>query len=235
MILKRVKETGASLGKKRIASLEDILRRLEEWAAQHVGQGQEAFQQTAADDMSRLVARNFTLVIWEPQPGATLFNLGCEIANDQPRPVVVPRLDARVVTPSGEELSFGWTVFYNVRSSGGATDATAVMTKTGDAGEIRLQSGETLSLGIQFQGPTLGPEHFWPPGEYRIELEGRIKREADQELKMLKTCFSVAISKYEKSRIDYWINASERQWDALNDPDRAVGIPLKISDQAAWS
>ena len=163
MILKRVKETGSSLGKKRISSLEDILRRLEEWAAQHVGQGQEAFQQTAADDMSRLVARNFTLVIWEPQPGATLFNLGCEIANDQPRPVVVPRLDARVVTPSGEELSFGWTVFYNVRSSRGATDATAVMTKTGDAGEIRLQSGETLSLGIQFQGPTLGPQHFWPP------------------------------------------------------------------------
>ena len=230
MILKSIKETGAApsaLGSKRIARLEEIFQQLEKGS----GERRESFPQTAAHNMSRMVARNFTLVVWEPQPGATLFNLDCEIDNDRPNPVVVPRLDARVVTPSGKELNFGWTVFYKVSASGYNTDATAIMTQTGDAGEIRLQSGESMSLGIQFQGPTLGSEHFWPPGEYRIELEGRIKGEAGQELKILKTSFSVAISKYDKSRIDYWVNASEKQWDALNDPDRAVGISLPIRDQ----
>ena len=232
--LEKVKETGKGqpgLGAKHIGRLEDILRRLGEGAKQHSGHQPGKIQPSAGGGMSRLVARNFTLVIWEPHPGAILFNLDCEIVNESSSPMIVQRMDARATTPSGENLNFRWNIFYNVRPPQSAADAMTVMTKTGDVREIELQSGEAWSLGIQFQGPEVGPNQFWPAGEYRFELEGSLKGEPGQEQKALKTFFTVSISEYEKDRIDYWVKATEEQWDALNDPDRAVGIPLKIRDQ----
>jgi hypothetical protein len=74
----------------------------------------------------------------------------------------------------------------------------------------------------------LESEQLWTPGEYKFELYGRTKKGSGDEQFDSKTSFTAKIDDYEADQVKYWLRAMKTEWDHLNDPDRAVAIPVEI-------
>jgi hypothetical protein len=150
---------------------------------------------------------------------------GRDIVHQVSASVTVQKLEAEVTTPQGLNQRFKWNVFYDFRPSN--QPEGGLMTKVSDAGEIEIEAG-CSSLGIQFLGPALESDQLWEPGVYKFELDGWINKRSGDDRFDTKTSFAVEIGDYEAGQVKYWSRASKSVWDQLNDPDRAVAIPVGI-------
>jgi tetratricopeptide (TPR) repeat protein len=231
--LERLKQTGKGapgLGTQHIARLEGVLRELEKNAAPPTAQRIEETHQTADDVAIRIIPRFLSLVIAESDPYIAVFNINCDIVNESSARASVRKLEAALITPEGLQLRFAWNVFYDFRPSNLLESSR--MTKTSDAHEIEVEAGASRSLGIQFLGPALEPHHLWTPGEYEFELYGWVNRQPGHDRFDLKTKFKAEIHDSETIQVKYWSGATSSQWDQLQDPDRAVGIPVRIDEHS---
>lgn len=231
--LEKLKQTGKGapgLGVQHIARLEGVLRELEKNPAQRQAQGVEGGQRTAGDATIRLMPRFLTLVIAESDPYLATFNLDCDIVNGGSDRASVRKLEAALTTPEDLQLPFAWNVFYDFRPRD--LPEGNRMTTTSDAHEVEVEAGASRPLGIQFVGPALEPRHLWVPGEYEFELYGSVGGYSGQDRLELETKFKAEIGDYESSQVKYWSSATSWLWDRLQDPDRAVGVPIRIDERS---
>jgi tetratricopeptide (TPR) repeat protein len=177
------------------------------------------------DGVVRVVPQFLALVIAESDPGLAMFNLNCDIVHQVSPRVTIRRLDVELTTPEGRKQRCKWNVFYDFRPS--MWPESRVMTKVCDAHEMEIEAGSS-SLGIQFLGPVVEPEQLWAPGEYKFELYGWMSKASGGDQFETKASFAFDINAYEAAQVKYWSRATKTEWDRLNDPDRAIGIPVGI-------
>jgi tetratricopeptide (TPR) repeat protein len=231
--LNKLKQTGEGapgLGIQHIARLERILRELEKGRVQPPAQEREKIPQPAGDVIVQVLPEFLSLVIGESDPRVAVFNLNCNIVNKGSARVSVRELEAELTTPESLQLRFRWNVFYDFHPS--HLPENRMMTKTAVAHEFEIEAGESTSLGIQFLGPAVEPQHLWVPGEYKFELSGWVIRQPEHDHFDVKTRFSAEIGIFETNQVRYWSGATKTEWDQLNDPDRAVGIPVRIDESS---
>lgn len=235
--LERLKQKGQGtpgLGSQHIADLEHILRGLEKGQAQPPAEGGEEIQRTADAAIFRVLPEFLSLVIGESDPYVAVFNLNCEIINESSAHVSIRKLEVELTTPESLPLQFMWNVFYDCHLS--HLPESKMMTKASDAHDIEIEAGESTSLGIQFLGAAVEPQHFWVPGEYKFELSGWVVRQPGHDHFNIKTRFRVDIGILETNQVKYWSSAPKTEWDQLNDPDRAIAIPIRIDESSmVWS
>ncbi len=184
-------------------------------------------QRQASDVALRVVPRMLSVVVHESEPYIAILNLNCELTNDGAAQVTVQQLEAELTTPGNRRLRLVWNVFYDFQPSG---QAGGRMTKTTDAGPIEIAASERRSLGVQFLGGAVQPRQFWPPGVYTLELTGLVTGQPGSEPASVQQRFTVTVGIAESNLVRYWSRATEAQWRQLRDPDRAVGIPVRIED-----
>lgn len=131
-------------------------------------------------------------------------------------------LEAHVTPPSSLNMQFVWNVFYDYSPDG------KLMRKTANAKMLELYAEGSKSIGVQFIGLRLDSRLLWPEGTYEFNLLGWVSREPRDRNSDLKTRFRVKVSGRECDFLSYWAGASNSEWNSLNDPDRAVAIPLTI-------
>jgi tetratricopeptide (TPR) repeat protein len=188
-------------------------------------QGREETRRTSGDIAVRVAPQFLALVVGESKPRTAMFNLNCGIVNEGLAGVYIQRLEAEVTTPDGLKLRFLWNVFYRYDPSNLPENKT--MARTSDAHDIAVEAMESKSLGIQFLGPMLEPQSIWMPGRYKFELYGWANRQPEHEQFNVETSFHVEIGGVEANQVRYWSGATKMQWDKLNDPDRAIAIPIR--------
>ena len=145
-MLKQTGEEAPGLGAGHIAQLEHILRGLEKGQAQPSAEGREEIQRRASDVTFRVLPQFLTLVIGESDPSVAVFNLNCEIINESSTRVSVRKLGVELTTPESLQLRFTWNVFYDFHPSN--LPESKMMTKTSGAHEIKIEAGESTSLGV---------------------------------------------------------------------------------------
>jgi len=217
--LKATGEGRPGLGSQHIAQLEDALRWAEiEQAKQQGGDGEEP------ERLVRITPAWLAAVIAEADVRATAFNLNLDLINERATVVSVLRLEGTVTTPNRDQVKFVWKVFYAWQSS----SQQEVMRANGDAREIEIGHGSGVSLGIQFVGPEMPPLQLWTTGQYEFELSALTSEPSGQTELTFVTRFRAVMDSYEGDQVKHWSSAPKGDWDRLNDPGRAVGIPLRI-------
>jgi hypothetical protein len=217
----KARETGAGrpgLGADKFEALEHLFRGWQQQVAQEP-------HREVSDGTFRLVPQFLVLVVAEANPQGPIFNLNCDIVHQVSASVTLRRLEAEVTTPSGRKLRFKWNVFYDFRPCDSPWNKK--MTALGVAHEIEVAAGSS-SLGVQFVGPDGEPSQLWLRGWYKVDLYGQTNKESSDDEFDTKTSFAVAIDDYEAGQVKYWSRATKAEWDRLNDPDRAIGIPVRI-------
>ena len=224
--LTQLKSTGEGLpglGSQHIAQLEEALRWAESEQAKR--QGRDG---PKAEPLVRIAPAWLAAVIAEADVRATAFNLNVDLFNESSTSVSFRRLEGTVTTPNRDQVKFVWKVFYAWQSS----SQQEMMRATGDAHEIEIGPGSGVSLGIQFVGPEMSPLQLWTTGEYEFELGALIYEPSAQTELTFETSFRAVMDSYEDSQVKHWSGAQKGDWDRLNDPDRAVGIPLRIDESS---
>lgn len=213
----KARETGAGqpgLGDDKFEALESLFGGWREHLAHNR-------HREIADGIVRVVPQFLWLIIGESDSGLATFNLNCDIVHHFSPRVTIRKLDAELTTPKGRKQRFKWNIFYDIPPSG------TQMVKVSDAHEIEIEAGSKF-LGIQFVGPVMAPKQLWAPREYKIELFGWMSRESGDDQFETKTSFAFDINDDEADQVKYWIRAKKKEWDQLNDPDRAYGIQVEI-------
>jgi tetratricopeptide (TPR) repeat protein len=228
--VKRRGEGVPGLGKQKVARLEHILRGLEDGHAARPVPPSGQTRVSSSNEGPAISPTFLTIVVAEQQPDTVILNLNCRITNPRPTSLRLRRLDAQITAPGGARLDLAWTVFYDFDPS--KLPLGGRMTKTCDACEIEIASGESLSLGIQFASPVTESVHLWIPGDYACDLRGWANVEPEQSAPSLRTTFKVTMGAGDVHQIQSWQQATKQQWDRLNDPDRAIGIPVRIGGVA---
>jgi tetratricopeptide (TPR) repeat protein len=228
-----VKQRGQSapgLGAQHIDRLERILRGLED--SHRPGPALQSERTPAPSSTAGLtITPTFlTVVVAEQQRGAAILNLNCRIANPEAASRRLRRLEASISLPDGGHCDLPWTVFYDFDPSKLALGGR--MTKTCDARDIEIAANESLSLGVQFARPVPRAERLWAPGVYTCELRGWVDVDPEQSAPSTRTMFKMTVAKGDMQQIQSWRQATKAQWDRLNDPDRAVGFPVRIGGVA---
>jgi hypothetical protein len=73
----------------------------------------------------------------------------------------------------------------------------------------------------------------WSHGRHGCEFRGWLQEPINAERPDLVTPCEIVVSAEAARNLTYWSAAGAAQWDALNDPDNAVGIPVAISRQSS--
>ena len=166
-----------------------------------------------------------TIVVAEQQPDAAILNLNCRIVNRERASRRLRRLDMRVIAPYETTYDLPWTVFYDFDPAKLAVGGR--MTERCAAREVEIGDGESLSLGVQFAGPVADSRHLWAPATYTCELRGLAD---DEEAPSTLSTFKMMITTSDADHIKCCRRATKAQWDQLNDPDRAFGIPVRLKE-----
>ncbi|MET0163866.1 MAG: hypothetical protein ABW318_02530, partial [Vicinamibacterales bacterium] len=98
--------------------------------------------------------------------------------------------------------------------------------KVADAHPLAFAPKSDQVVGIQFVGPPSIVHYQWSEGLYTCELTGQLADGRPDDV--LARCEILVTAENAKDLI-YWGRAGAAQWEALNDPDNAVGIPVRIS------
>jgi tetratricopeptide (TPR) repeat protein len=215
------------LGAQHIDRLERILRGLEDSHRPRPALQPERTPAPSSTAVLTITPTLLTVVVAEQQLDAAILNLNCRIANPEAASRRLRRLEASISLPDGGRYDLPWTVFYDFDASKLALGGR--MTKTCDARDIEIAANESLLLGVQFAGPVPQPERLWAPGVYSCELRGWVDVEPEQSAPSTRTMFNMTVAKSDMHQIQSWRQATKAQWDRLNDPDRAVGFPVRIS------
>ena len=223
--VKRCEAAATRIGGQQVARLERILAQLEGPQKARTAPSRAATLPTSSAGLA-VTPTLLTIAVAERQLDAAIINLNCRIDNPGAASWRLQRLEAQVTAPDGTTLDLPWTVFYDFDAA--KLFAGARMTKTCDAREINVAGGETLSLGIQFASSVAFPERLWTPGDYACTLRGWTKAEAEVGFPAILTRFKMTIGASDTDQIHGWRRAAEAQWEQLNDPDHAIGIPVRI-------
>jgi hypothetical protein len=187
------------------------------------GHPEQILSRRPGDPIVNIYPDNFlNIVVGKMHIGMPIFNLDCHLVNKSAQPARVRWLEAHVTPPSSLNMQFVWNVFYNSSPDG------SLMTKTAEARPLELGARDSKSIGVQFIGVRLDSRLLWPEGTYEFNLLGWVSREPRDRDIDLKTVFRVKVSGRECDFLRYWAAASDSEWNSLNDPDRAVAIPLTI-------
>lgn len=152
-------------------------------------------------------------------------NLMCNLVNSSTKLGTVHRLEAHVTGPSGTRNHFVWKLFFKYAPGG------QIVRKEIDPHPIAIPGRDSKFVLIQFEGDEAIRDR-WVAGSYEFEMIGWVNRKHRGESVNLRTVFHINISKNEARWLNHWETASEETWRQLNDPDNAVGVPIKISE---WS
>ncbi|MGH2751489.1 MAG: tetratricopeptide repeat protein [Actinomycetota bacterium] len=217
--LRTTGEGSPGLGRQHIARLEEALH----WVEIEQAKRQE-LDESKHEPLVRLAPERLAAVIAEADVRATAFNLNVDVVNERSKSVSVRRLEATVKTPNRDQVRFTWNVFYDSQSS----SQREVMRGTGDPREIEIGPGSKVSLGIQFAGPEMDPLQLWTTGDYGFELGASVFESSAEAELSFGARFRATMGTYEGDQVKHWTSAQAGDWDRLDDPDRAVGIPLLI-------
>jgi hypothetical protein len=156
------------------------------------------------------------IVLQKDQRTGPVFNLRCRVLNEGVMPATMQRFDIRLTDPHGSTFGLKWNLFY---------EGDLVHLKVADAYPLALPPKSDQLIGIQFVGPPSIVHYEWSEGLYNCELMGQLAdgRPAD----VLARCEIMVTAENVKDLI-YWGRAGAAQWEALNDPNDAVGIPVRI-------
>lgn len=149
-----------------------------------------------------------------------VFNLDCVLINRGTEPETIQSIQGRITDPNKTSYRLDWNLFYSMGQ---------VMQKTGDARPVQLDASEELRTGIQFVGPPSLPDYLWPTGVYELELIGWRSKPSDHSKPAIQGAHRFEVTPDLANGLTYWRKASERDWELLNDPHDAVGIPLEVS------
>jgi hypothetical protein len=175
---------------------------------------------TAADLHIEVYDPFVAIVIQKDQRTGPAFNLRFRVVNQAGRAVTLPTLQIALTDPYGTSFKLEWTVFF---------EGELVHKKTDDAHPISLQGRSKQILGIQFVGPSSIAHAQWPPGQYLLDL---IARETTKGPGAVLTRCEMTVTAANARDLFYWARAGAAQWEALGDPDNAVGIPVSIARRA---
>jgi hypothetical protein len=184
---------------------------------------EQVLSRRPGDAIVHIYPDNFlNIVVGKMHIGMPIFNLDCHLVNKSAQPARIRWLEAHVTPPSSLNMQFVWNVFYDYSPD------RKLMRKTDKAKMIELDAGGSKSIGVQFIGLQLESRLLWPEGTYEFNVLGWVSREPRYRDVDLKTRFRVKVSGRECDFLRYWAGASNSEWNALHDPDRAVAIPLPI-------
>ena len=206
-----------------VASAVDTFRLHKEKVELATPTTEQVLNRRPGDTIVHMYPGNFlNIVVGKMHSGMPIFNLDCHLVNKSGQPARVRWLEAHVTPPSSLNMQFVWNVFYDYSPDGN------LMRKTAEAQPLELGARDSKSIGVQFIGLRLDSRLLWPEGTYEFNLLGWVSREPRDRDVDLKTGFRVKVSGRECDFLRYWAAASDSEWNSLNDPDRAVAIPLTI-------
>ena len=212
--VKELEHQRTRLGRRHVARLERAL---------------EALETQAGGRVVHIRPRWLAVVIAEDQTRLIALNITCDVFNETAERVTVRRLWGSVSGPGGRRFTLDPRLFYDVQPASGER----VMRATGDPQAVDVDGGAGASIGVQFVGPDDDPRSFWLAGKYLLTVGALVARRADETEATSETRMTCRLGDYEAAQIQHWSTADRGLWDQLNDPDRAIAIPLAVDETAA--